>query len=104
MTSRDFQKQAKTLIDDLKGVCANCGPGNDGNEFKIITQIFFDKFLNDKFAYEARQIDPALAKAASWEDALRAYPAEKYTMLLMRLGDGAAQLKPEHFLATLFGQ
>ncbi len=104
MTSRDFQKQATTLIDDLKGVCANYGLGNDGNEFKIITQIFLYKFLNDKFAYEAKQIDPALAKATSWEDALRAYPEAKYDMLLMRLGDGAAQLKPEHFLATLYGR
>ena len=34
-----FQKQAITLIDDLKGDCANYGLGNDGNEFKIITQI-----------------------------------------------------------------
>lgn len=40
MPTRDFQKQATALIDDLKGVCANYGLGNDGNEFKIITQIF----------------------------------------------------------------
>lgn len=39
MTSRDFQIQAITLIDDLKSVCANYGLGNDGNEYKIITQI-----------------------------------------------------------------
>ncbi len=51
MPTRDFQKQAITLIDDLKGVCANYGLGNDGNEFKIITQIFLYKFLNDKFAH-----------------------------------------------------
>ena len=95
---------ATTLIDDLKGVCANYGLGNDGNEFKIITQIFLYKFLNDKFAWEAKQIDPALAKAKSWEDALRAYTEPKYKMLLNRLGDGTAQLRPEHFLATLYGQ
>jgi hypothetical protein len=41
--TRDFQKQATALIDDLKGVCANYGLGNDGNEFKIITQIFLYK-------------------------------------------------------------
>ena len=44
-----FEKQTKTLIDDLKSVCANYGLGNDGNEFKIITQVFLYKFLNDKF-------------------------------------------------------
>ena len=53
--------KAKELIDDLKGVCANYGLGNDGNEFKIITQVFLYKFLNDKFAYEVKQLEPALA-------------------------------------------
>jgi len=28
--------------------------GNDGNEFKIITQVFLYKFTNDKFAYEVK--------------------------------------------------
>lgn len=100
MSTRDFQKQATTLIDDLKGVCANYGLGNDGNEFKIITQIFLYKFLNDKFAYEAKQIDPRLRKAESWEDALRGYSESDYEMLLIQLGDGTAQLRPQHFLAT----
>lgn len=104
MSTRDFQKQATTLIDDLKGVCANYGLGNDGNEFKIITQIFLYKFLNDKFAYEVKRIDPALAKAESWEEALRGYSESDYEMLLIQLGDGTAQLRPEHFLATLYGQ
>jgi len=52
MLSQQFDSQAKRLIDDLKSVCANYGLGNDGNEFKIITQIFLYKFLNDRFAYE----------------------------------------------------
>jgi type I restriction enzyme M protein len=54
VTTLQFQTDAKALIDDLKAVCANAGLGNDGNEFKIITQIFLYKFLNDKFAYEAK--------------------------------------------------
>jgi type I restriction enzyme M protein len=45
----DFQKKTQILIDDLKSVCANYGLGNDGNEFKIITQVFLYKYLNDKF-------------------------------------------------------
>ena len=40
MTSQEFKAKAITLIDDLKGVCASYGLGNDGNEFKIITQVF----------------------------------------------------------------
>lgn len=104
MTSRDFQKQAITLIDDLKSVCANYGLGNDGNEYKIITQVFLYKFLNDKFAHEVKRIDPQLAKAASWEDALRKMKKADYEMLLMQLGDSTAHLKPEHFLASLYAR
>ena len=104
MTSQEFKAKAITLIDDLKGVCASYGLGNDGNEFKIITQVFLYKFLNDKFAYEVKLIEPSLAKAKSWEDALRKMPADDYELLLMQLGAGTARLKPEHFLSTLWSK
>ncbi|MDP3849828.1 MAG: class I SAM-dependent DNA methyltransferase [Luteolibacter sp.] len=100
--SRTFQIQATTLIDDLKSVCANYGLGNDGNEYKIITQIFLYKFLNDKFAHEVKRIQPALAKADSWEAALRKMKKADYELLLMQLGDGTAHLRPEHFLSALY--
>ena len=47
----DIKAQTYKLIDDLKAVCHNYGMGNDGNEYKVITQIFLYKFLNDKFGY-----------------------------------------------------
>lgn len=49
MIVQDFTSKTKELIDNLKGVCASYGLGNDGNEFKIITQVFLYKFMNDKF-------------------------------------------------------
>lgn len=104
MTTQEFRAKAIALIDDLKGVCANYGLGNDGNEFKIITQIFLYKFLNDKFAHEVKRIEPALAKAKSWEDALREKSADEYELLLMQLGASTARLKPKHFLSTLWGK
>lgn len=102
MTTIDFQNKAKALIDDLKGVCANYGLGNDGNEFKIITQVFLYKFLNDKFAFEAKQIEPALASDKNWQDVLKGYSADDYEMLLMQMSEGTARLKPEHFLSSLY--
>jgi type I restriction enzyme M protein len=102
MTSSEFRANAIALIDDLKSVCANFGLGNDGNEFKIITQVFLYKFLNDKFAHEVKRLDPALAAAPSWEDALRAMPETDYELLLMQLGAGTARLQPRHFLSTLW--
>lgn len=50
MVELEFRDKTKALIDSLKSICANYGLGNDGNEFKIITQAFLYKFLNDKFA------------------------------------------------------
>jgi len=62
----EFREKTKVLIDSLKSICANYGLGNDGNEFKIITQTFLYKFLNDKFSYEAKKIDKKIAKAEKW--------------------------------------
>jgi type I restriction enzyme M protein len=104
MTSQEFKAKAIALIDDLKAVCASYGLGNDGNEFKIITQVFLYKFLNDKFAHEVKRIEPALAKAKSWEDALSKKSADDYELLLMQLGASTARLKPKHFLSSLWGK
>lgn len=104
MTSQEFKTRATALIDDLKGVCANYGLGNDGNEFKIITQIFLYKFLNDKFAHEVKRIDPSLTKAESWEESLQQKSADEYELLLMQLGADTARLRPEHFLSSLWSK
>ena len=80
-----FESKTKALIDSLKSVCANYGLGNDGNEFKIITQTFLYKFLNDKFIYEVKQLDPKLADADDWEEALRNYDDDEYELLMVQL-------------------
>ncbi|WP_121502161.1 N-6 DNA methylase [Helicobacter pylori] len=46
------------LIDDLKVICTSFGLGNDGNEYKIITQCFLYKFLCDKFEFFFEQEFP----------------------------------------------
>lgn len=101
-TTAKFERQTKTLIDDLKSVCANYGLGNDGNEFKIITQVFLYKFLNDKFIYEIKKLDSKLAEAENWESELKKYSANDYEMLMMQLSESTAHLKPEQFISTLF--
>ena len=50
----EFKRKTEELIDNLKAICGSYGLGNDGNEFKIITQVFLYKFLNDKFGYEIK--------------------------------------------------
>ncbi len=104
MTTRDFETRTKALIDKLKTTCASAGLGNDGNEFKIITQVFLYKFLNDKFAFELKKLSPEIAQAENWEVAARELPADDYDMLLLQLGSDTAKLRPRHFIATLFDQ
>ncbi|RYZ26846.1 MAG: SAM-dependent DNA methyltransferase [Chitinophagaceae bacterium] len=98
-----MQTTAKTkeLIDNLKSTCAAYGLGNDGNEFKIITQSFLYKFMNDKFAHRIKQVDKNLAKAESWEEVLSTYSEEQYNLLLLQLGPKTPKLKPVHFLSYL---
>jgi type I restriction enzyme M protein len=84
MTTQDFTKNTKELIDGLKGVCAAYGLGNDGNEFKIITQVFLYKFMNDKFAYEVKTLDPNLKNSTNWENDIANYQDGDYQLLLMR--------------------
>ncbi|MDY7539169.1 class I SAM-dependent DNA methyltransferase [Undibacterium sp. 5I1] len=104
MVELEFREKTKVLIDSLKSICANYGLGNDGNEFKIITQIFLYKFLNDKFAYEAKKIDKAIAKAEKWEEALIRMSEDEQDMLQLQMGADTARLKPSHFISYLFSQ
>lgn len=104
MVTQDFTAQTKELIDNLKGVCTSYGLGNDGNEFKIITQVFLYKFMNDKFGYEVKQLEPKLATAESWEKEIAQYSDKQYEMLLLRMNPDSAKLKREHYLSNLYNR
>lgn len=104
MVELEFKEKTKELIDSLKAICANYGLGNDGNEFKIITQTFLYKFLNDKYAYEAKKIDEDIANADKWEEAIAALSEDDQEMLQLQMGGDTARLKPEHFISHLFSQ
>ncbi|WP_298220883.1 class I SAM-dependent DNA methyltransferase [Flavobacterium sp.] len=101
-TTKNFEKQTEALIDDLKSVCANYGLGNDGNEFKIITQVFLYKFLNDKFVHEVKKLDKKIAEADNWETVLKSYNENDYEMLMMQMSESTARIQPSQFISTLF--
>jgi len=95
--------KTKQLVDDLKSICANHGLGGDGNEYKIITEVFLYKFMNDKFFYEVRQLENGkYANEENLEEILRELPDEDYEILLLNLSPDTAQLKREHFLSNLY--
>lgn len=99
-----FETKTKALIDDLKSVCANYGLGNDGNEFKIITQVFLYKFLNDKYVYELKKIEPKLAEAENIDDALKTFSDDELEMLSMQISENTALIAPKNLLSRLFEQ
>lgn len=70
MTNNNTEQSTKALIDSLKQSCGNAGLGNDGNEYKIIVQVFLYKYFNDKFGYEAKKekvYGKRLSSAPKWD-------------------------------------
>lgn len=100
----DIKEETVALIDALKATCQTYGMGNDGNEYKIITQVFLYKFLNDKFGFEVKKVRPALAAAAKWEEAYSGMSEDDRLDLFDELSPDIPRLKPEHLIAFLWNQ
>ncbi|MFA3793171.1 class I SAM-dependent DNA methyltransferase [Aliiglaciecola sp. SL4] len=102
--TQQFEQQTKALIDNIKKVCANFGLGNDGNEFKVITQVFLYKFLNDKYVFEIKKLNQQLAEADNWEHAFANLSDKEVAKLNMRLKPSVARVRPDHFISSLFNK
>ncbi len=103
-----IKEKTITLIDQLKATCTSFGMGNDGNEYKIITQVFLYKFLNDKFGYELKNSDsPFKSKFASsekWEEVYSSLNESDREMLRYAISPDVPFLKPEHLISNLWNQ
>lgn len=96
------------LIDALKATCQSYGMGNDGNEYKIITQVFLYKFLNDKFGYEVKNAKSDVAKklqdADKWEIAYAQLSDNERNLLQCVISPDVPLLEPHHLIANLWNQ
>ena len=103
-----IREKTVALIDALKATCKTYGMGNDGNEYKIITQVFLYKFLNDKFGYAIKHSENRYAEkiriAEKWETAYSELSDMERMMLLASLSPDLPRLKPEHLIANLWNQ
>lgn len=52
MSYEEYLDVMKSMIDDLKAMSTALGLSNTGDEYKIISELFTYKFLNDKLLYE----------------------------------------------------
>lgn len=96
------------LIDELKSTCAAYGMGNDGNEYKIITQVFLYKFLNDKFGYEIKkaksEVAQKISSAPKWEEAYVNLSDMERQLLQAALPAEVPILEPYHLISNLWNQ
>lgn len=100
----EYTKKTKELIDGLKTVCSNYGLANSGNEYKIITEVFLYKFLNDKFLHEARKANKDLKNSANIEADIQKMSDSDYEWMLEKIGERAAKLRKHHFISYLFNK
>lgn len=95
----------KKLIDALKQTCGSFGLGNDGNEYKIIIQVFLYKYFNDKFGYEAKRtpkFGPRLSQAERWDAEYDKFTEDEILDLFDFLPAGTPRLRPEHTISHLY--
>ena len=102
--NKTIKEKTIELIDALKSTCQTYGMGNDGNEYKIITQVFLYKFINDKFGYEVKKINSKLANAPKWEIAYAEMTEDERLDILDELSADVPQLYPEHLISNLWNQ
>ena len=99
-----IKEKTVALIDALKATCQSYGMGNDGNEYKIITQVFLYKFLNDKFGYEVKKINPKLAAAEKWDVEYMNLSEDDRLDMFDEMSPDIPRLKPEHLISFLWNQ
>lgn len=99
MDNTQYSSLVKQLVDDLKGVFTSAGLGGEAGEYKLLTQSFLYKFINDKFLYEAKKFN----SNNSYESIIK-MSDDDYEFLQMDLGNKSAKIKREDLIERLFNQ
>lgn len=89
MSIEEYLNSIKKMIDDLKAMSANLGLANTGDEYKIISELFTYKFLNDKLLFE---FDRREDKNESFEEFVDFAPIN------------IAKMRKEHLVDNLYQQ
>lgn len=101
MAETDIEIRTKQLIDRLKATCAQYGLGNDGNEYKIITEVFLYKYMNDMFGHEAKLVNERLGKAEKWDVEYDKFSEEEEDDLFTYLQASTPRFRHDHTLTHL---
>lgn len=102
---RQLIQKTEDMIDGLKAVCSTYGLGNASSEYKIITEIFLYKYLNDKFIYEVKQVEKKFNENTSTKEVekyLYNLEPNDFSILTMRMNPNVAKIKKEYTISYLY--
>ena len=97
--------KTEKMIDEIKSVCANYGLSGASSEYKIITEIFLYKYLNDKFLCEIKKISDDIKENATMKEVeqyLNNISAEEYSLLVMQKNPNVAKIRKDYLISYLF--
>ncbi len=98
--------KTREMIDNIKNVCANFGLGNSSSEYKIITEIFLYKFLNDKFLYNARNENPKFKNLsfAELEKELLNMNEKEFAEIYEHINIDSAKFQRQNLISSLYNR
>ena len=97
--------KTEKMIDEIKSVCANYGLSGASSEYKIITEIFLYKYLNDKFLCEIKRISDDIKENATMKEVeqyLNNISVEEYSLLVMQKNPNVAKIRKDYLISYLF--
>lgn len=105
MSERDIVRKTEKLIDDLKSICSLNGIGNSPSEYKVISQIFLYKYLNDKFIHEVKRVNKNFSENTTVKEVeqyLNNIEPKEYQLLTMKMNPNVARIQKEYMISYLY--
>lgn len=99
MDNTSYVETVENLVDRIKGILTSAGLGGEAGEYKLVTQSFLYKFLNDKFLYEAKKED-----SVNDYQHLMDLNDDDYEMLQLSLDGNSAQIQRKDLIETIYNQ
>ena len=99
MENSNYVETVENLVDSIKGILTSAGLGGEAGEYKLVTQSFLYKFLNDKFLYEAKKYD----NQNDYQH-LMGLNDEDYEILQMSLGTDSAEIERKDLIETIYNK
>lgn len=99
MENMNYVETVENLVDSIKGILTSAGLGGEAGEYKLVTQSFLYKFLNDKFLYEAKKFD-----SQNDYQHLMNLSNDNYEMTQLSLGTDSAVIQRKDLIETIYNK